>query len=161
MVRELAVDSLAYARRSVSMLRPNVGSGGLARSIRDIVDSMRRHFAGSLALDVTGDDVLLDAAVESALVGIAREALTNAVKHSAATRITVELNFARGRAVRLLVSDDGTGFDASAVRPDAFGLVSMQDRAGRAHVALTFVTEPGAGTTVVASWSPPDEIAGA
>jgi PAS domain S-box-containing protein len=161
MVRELAVDSLAYARRSVSMLRPNVGSGGLARSIRDVADSMRRHFTGSLTLDVTGDDVLLDAAVESALVGIAREALTNAVKHSRATRITVELNFARGRAVRLLVADDGTGFDAGAVPPDAFGLVSMQDRAGRAHVALTFVTEPGAGTTVIASWSPPDEIAGA
>jgi signal transduction histidine kinase len=159
-VRELAVDSLAYARRSVSMLRPNVGSGGLARSIRDVVDSIRRHFAGSLILDVTGDDVLLDAAVESALVGIAREALTNAVKHSTATRIAVELNFARGGAVRLFVSDDGTGFDASAVRPDAFGLVSMQDRAGRAHVALTFVTEPGAGTTVVASWYP-DGVASA
>jgi nitrate/nitrite-specific signal transduction histidine kinase len=30
----------------------------------------------------------------------------------------------------------------------------MQDRAARSHVALTFVTEPGAGTTIVASWSP-------
>jgi PAS domain S-box-containing protein len=152
MVRELAVESLAYARRSVSMLRPHVGAGGLARSIRDIVDSMRRHFSGALILDVTGD-ALADAAVESALVGIVREALTNAVKHSAATRIVVTLEFAHG-AVRLLVSDDGTGFDANAARPDAYGLVSMQERATRADVALTFVTEPGAGTTIVASWSP-------
>jgi len=153
MVRELAVESLAYARRSVNTLRPNVVAGGLARSIRDIADSMRRHFAGPLILDVTGDAVLLDAAIESALAGIAREALTNAVKHSHATRITIELNFAHG-AVRLAVSDDGIGFDANAVHADAYGLVSMQERAGRAHVALTFVTEPGAGTTIIASWSP-------
>ena len=75
MVRELAVESLAYARRSVSVLRPNVATGGLARSIRDIADSVRRHFEGPLILDVAGDAVLLDAAVESALAGIAREAV--------------------------------------------------------------------------------------
>jgi signal transduction histidine kinase len=97
--------------------------------------------------------VLLDAAIESALAGIAREALTNAVKHSDATRITIELNFAHG-AVRLAVADDGIGFDANAVHADAYGLVSMQERAARAHVALTFVTEPGAGTTIIATWSP-------
>jgi signal transduction histidine kinase len=159
MVRELAVESLAYARRSVNVLRPNVATGGVARSIRDIVDSVRRHFAGSLILDVAGDAVLLDTAVESALAGIAREALTNAVKHSNGTRITVELNFAHG-AARLVVSDDGIGFDASAVHADAYGLVSMQERAVRAHVALTFVTEPGAGTTIIASWSP-EVISGA
>jgi signal transduction histidine kinase len=153
MVRELAVESLAYARRSVNVLRPNVGAGGLSRAVRDIVDSVRRHFAGSMILDATGDAVLLGASVESALAGIAREALTNAVKHSNATRITVELNFAHG-AVRLVVSDDGIGFDANAVRADAYGLVSMQERAARAHVALTFVTEPGAGTTIIASRSP-------
>jgi len=153
-VRELAVDSLAYARRSVSMLQPNVVSGGLARSLRDIVDSVRRHFAESLVLDVTGDPVLLDATVESALAGIAREALANAVKHSNATSIKVDLDFATGGEVRIVVSDDGIGFDPNAVRKDAYGLVSMQDRAARSRVALTFVTEPGAGTTVVASWSP-------
>ena len=105
-------------------------------------------------LDVTGDAILLDAAAESALVGITREALTNAVKHSNATRIAVELDFAKGGAVRVVVSDDGIGFDPSAARTDSYGLISMQERAARSRVALTFVTEPGAGTTIVASWSP-------
>ena len=154
MVRELAVESLAYARRSVNMLRPNSGTGGLARSVRDVVDSLARHFGGAMDLRVDGDGVLFDAAVESALTGIAREAITNAVKHSNATRIAVELDFAKGGAVRLAVSDDGIGFDPNAVRADSYGLVSMQERAARGQVALTFVTEPGAGTTIVASWSP-------
>ena len=153
-VRELAVESLAYARRSVNMLRPNVRTGGLARSVRDVVDSLARPFGGSIDLSVNGDSALFDAAVESALTGIAREAITNAVKHSNATRIAVELDFAKGGAVRVVVSDDGIGFDANAVRPDAYGLLSMQERAARAHVALTFVAEPGAGTSIIASWSP-------
>ena len=153
-VRELAVESLAYARRSVNMLRPNVRTGGLARSLRDVVDSLARPFGGSIDLSVNGDSALFDAAVESALTGIAREAIANAVKHSNATRIAVELDFAKGGAVRVVVSDDGVGFDPNAVRTDSYGLVSMQERAARSHVALTFVTEPGAGTTIIASWSP-------
>ena len=54
--------------------------------------------------------------------------------------------------VRLAVADDGVGFDVETVPSDGYGLTSMQDRAARAGVALTFVTEPGAGTEVVASW---------
>ena len=52
------------------------------------------------------------------------------------------------------MADNGAGFDLANVRSDSYGLTSMQDRAARAGVALTFVTEPGAGTEVVASWSP-------
>jgi PAS domain S-box-containing protein len=153
-VRELAVESLGYARRSMNVLRPRPGAGGLARSVRDVVESLRRHFSGSLNLAVTGNAVLSDATVESALVGIAREALTNAIKHSMATRIGVELNFAKSGSAQVVISDDGIGFDPNAVRSEHYGLLSMQERASRARIALTFVTEPSAGTTIVASWSP-------
>ncbi|HJW58613.1 MAG TPA: histidine kinase, partial [Actinomycetota bacterium] len=154
LVRELAVESLAYARRSVTMLQPSAPAAGLARAIRDLVDSGRRHFGGTLNFAVTGDAVLLPASVESALAGIAREALTNATRHSGAPRVEAELAFQDGGAVRLAVADDGVGFDVEKVPSDGYGLTSMQDRAARAGVALTFSTEPGAGTEVVASWSP-------
>ena len=152
-VRELAVDSLAYARRSVNVLG-NVGGGGLARSVRDVVDSARRLFNGSISLVVTGAAVLHDTSVEAALLGIVREALTNAVKHSQAANIAVEVEFVAAGGVRATVSDNGIGFDPDATRPDSYGLVSMHERAARAEVALTFITDPGAGTTVIASWSP-------
>jgi PAS domain S-box-containing protein len=154
LVRELAVESLAYARRSVTMLQPSAPAAGLARAIRDVIDSGRRHFGGTLSFAVSGNAVLLPASVESALAGIAREALTNATRHSGAPQVEVELAFQDGGAVRLAVADDGVGFDVENIRSDGYGLTSMQDRAARAGVALTFVTEPGAGTEVVASWSP-------
>jgi PAS domain S-box-containing protein len=153
-VRELAVESLAYARRSLNMLRPRVTSGGLTRAVRDVADSLRRHFAGEVALAVKGEAILLPAPVESALASIAHETITNAIRHSGAARVQVDIEFVPGGAVRLIVADTGVGFDIGAVRGDAYGLISMNERASRAGIALTFVTEPGAGTEVVASWSP-------
>lgn len=159
LVRELAIESLSYARRSVNVLRPGIVAGGLPRAIRDVVDSVSRHFGGSVALAITGDSLRLDATVESALASIAREALTNAARHSGAARVDVELEHAEDGAVRLVVRDDGAGFDAGAIRPDGYGLVSMQERAARAGVALTIVTEPGSGTEVVATYLPSTQSA--
>jgi PAS domain S-box-containing protein len=153
-VRELAVESLAYARRSLNTLQPRATMVDLSVTLQGVVNKLRRHSEGSLTLSVVGSPMRIDPAVESALAGIATEALTNAVKHSKAMRIVAELDFADRGAVRIVVSDDGVGFDAADVRAEAYGLVSMQERATRAGVALTFVTEPGAGTTIVASWSP-------
>jgi signal transduction histidine kinase len=136
------------------MLQPSAPAAGLARAVRDVVDSGRRHFDGTLNFAVSGNAVLLPASVESALAGIAREALSNATRHSGAPQVGVELAFQEGGGIRLAVADDGAGFDLANVRADGYGLTSMQDRAARAGVALTFVTEPGAGTEVVASWSP-------
>ena len=153
-VRELAVEGLSYARRSVTMLQPSAPAAGLARAIREVVERGRRHFGGNMHLAVTGNAVLLPASVESALTRIAREALTNATRHSGGARVEVELAFQDGGAVRLAVADDGVGFNVESARSGGYGLTSMQDRAARAGVALTFVTEPGAGTEVVASWSP-------
>ena len=151
-VRELAVESLAYARRSLNMLHPRIAVGGLTRAVRDIVDSLRRHYSGSVNLRVEGSAVLLPAQVETALASIAHEALSNAIRHSGVQRVDLLIEFTNSGAVRLIVTDAGVGFDSSSVRPDAFGLIGMSERASRAGIALTFVTEPGAGTEVVASW---------
>jgi signal transduction histidine kinase len=149
-VRELAVESLASARKSVGLLRP--ARGGLTQVLRTLVENVRRHFAARVDLRVDGNAFFVDGRVEAELAGIAREALTNAVKHSRATRVRVELAFLEVRTVRLVISDDGVGFDFDRVRDDAYGIVGMQERAARIGAALTFVTESGAGTEVVAAW---------
>jgi len=153
MVRELAIEALSYARRSMSVLRPNIITSGLPRALRDVVDSVRRHFSGSLTLTVSGVPALLDAEVESALLGIGREALSNAVRHSGAAQIRVQLTFTGVSSARLVVCDNGVGFDADAPGLDGYGLVSMRERAVEGGVLLTVATEPGAGTEIVASWS--------
>jgi signal transduction histidine kinase len=150
-VRELATGALASARRSVGMLRPNA-STGLLRAIRHVADIAGRYDTGAIDVRVTGTPFTLDATVEAELVGIAREAMTNAAKHSGATRLVLELAFTSGSAVRLAVVDDGVGFDPDEQREDAYGLLGMRERAARIGAALTLVTAPGGGTQIVAAW---------
>jgi signal transduction histidine kinase len=150
-VRELATGALASARRSVGMLRPNA-STGLLRAIRHVADIVGRYDTGAIDVRVTGTPFTLDATVEAELVGIAREAMTNAAKHSSASRLALELAFTNGSAVRLAVVDDGVGFDPDEQREDAYGLLGMRERAARIGAALTLVTAPGGGTQVVAAW---------
>ena len=88
--------------------RDSASSGFESRRAENwTINSGQRHFGGTLNFAVTGNAVLLPASVESALAGIAREALTNATRHSGAPRVEVELAFRDGGAVRLAVADDG------------------------------------------------------
>jgi PAS domain S-box-containing protein len=153
-VRELAIESLAYARRSLNMLRPGVAASGLTRAVRHIAEATRRHLGASITVTTEGESLGLPAAVESALISIAREALTNAARHARAPNIRVQIAFVDGNAVQVVVADNGIGFDPGRVSPDSFGLVNMRERSGRAGIALTVVTEPGVGTEIVARWSP-------
>jgi signal transduction histidine kinase len=151
-VRQLAVEGLAEARRSVSMLRPPVTPHGLAQAVREVADVLRGHYRGSLEVRVTGVSHAIERSVEEELFAIVREALTNAAKHSHASRIDVEVAYPDQRSVRVAVTDDGVGFDPDQPRNGRYGLVGMSERADRIGAALTLASEPGAGTEIVAVW---------
>jgi signal transduction histidine kinase len=74
--------------------------------------------------------------VEVALYRVCQEALTNVARHAGANRVTVRL-VATPEAVRLVVMDDGDGFDPSGDADDRHGIVGMRERVemlGGAHV---------------------------
>lgn len=151
-VRQVAVEGLAEARRSVSMLRPPVTPQGLLQAVRDAGDTLRGYYRGSLEVRVTGMGHPIERPAEEELFAILREAMTNAAKHSRASRIDVEIAYPDGRSVRVSVTDDGIGFDPDAPRSGHYGLIGMSERAGRIGAALTLASEPGAGTEIVAVW---------
>ena len=83
--------------------------------------------------------------VEAAAYFLVAEALTNVVKHAHATRATVEITRADGRA-RIEVRDDGTG---GAAVGRGSGLRGLADRVEALGGSLLVDSEPGAGTTLV------------
>jgi PAS domain S-box-containing protein len=87
--------------------------------------------------------------IRAILYRIAQEAITNARKHAEAASIVVRLDDVDG-SYRLSVTDDGVGFDASTITPQAghLGLVAMRERAELAGGSIRTLSEPGAGTTV-------------
>jgi signal transduction histidine kinase len=98
-----------------------------------------------------GEEVELDPDVEHQVLRIAQEAVTNALRHARAGRVTVSLSpVDSGAGVVLRVSDDGSGFDpeARALRARRLGLTSMHERAASLGGTLTVDSAPGRGTTV-------------
>jgi signal transduction histidine kinase len=89
--------------------------------------------------------------LETACFRIAQEAVTNVVRHARASRVRVELT-AREGELRLLIRDDGTGFDLRSAqnRPadQRLGLLGMQERAAIVVGKLEIRSAPGSGTEV-------------
>ena len=87
---------------------PGLEELGPAQAIRGRMKSLAAESGIEMTLE--GDLPRLDDWVEQALYGMTTEALTNAVRHSHARTVSVELRVARDRAV-VIVQDDGQGFD--------------------------------------------------
>lgn len=148
-LRELQRDALAEMRALIFELRP----GSLEED--GVVPAIRRHAAAVQGR--TGLSIILDLeelerlppAREGALYRIAQEALHNIVKHAGAAQVRVGLR-REPPNVRLVVEDDGAGFDEQRVTSDGLGLAGMRTRAERAGGQLRIKSAPGRGTRVEA-----------
>jgi signal transduction histidine kinase len=146
--RQMLRYSLEEARRSVMDLRSQaLESRDLAGALADMARQMT-HGTPALALvQVDGTPVRLDASVEHHLLRIGLEALTNAIKHSGASRITTRLRFG-AETVELMVEDNGRGMGQPT--PDGagnlFGLQGIRERVDKLGGALHLDSRPGEGT---------------
>jgi signal transduction histidine kinase/ligand-binding sensor domain-containing protein len=145
--------SLAETRRYVWDLRDPPEK---SENASDLEQGLARLVAktGGQGVECTvrreGEAVPLPGAVAEELLRMAQEALANAVKHARARYIRVRLCYDKA-AVRLVVSDDGRGFDPDAVvaaQAGHFGLVGLRERAKRLGATLNLDSRPGRGTTV-------------
>jgi two-component system sensor histidine kinase UhpB len=87
---------------------------------------------------------------------VAQEALTNVVRHARARRVRVALA-RRGAELRLVVADDGPGFDVAAARARAarggsLGLLEIQERVLLTGGRIDIASAAGRGTEVQACW---------
>lgn len=82
------------------------------------------------------------------VVNIAREALSNCIRHSRASKGAVTLRLVNSH-VRLIVEDDGVGFDPEAVSHNGNGLQNIRSRASRIGGRLEIDSESGRGTRVM------------
>ncbi|MDR4466750.1 MAG: PAS domain S-box protein [Nitrospira sp.] len=82
------------------------------------------------------------------LMNIAREGMSNALRHSHATRITLSLRQYIG-SVCLAITDNGIGFSPSLVRGVGRGLANMAERAQKIGGSFTVRSEPHKGTRII------------
>jgi signal transduction histidine kinase len=142
-LRTVIGDIRAYIRD----LRPEGFQGNslaaeLERLVADFTAATR--VACSLIADKDAD-AALTAAARLALLQIAREALSNAVRHGRATQVHVHLGNT-GPDLLLMVRDNGLGFDPARARSGGYGLRNMRERAEALGGGLEILPAPESGT---------------
>jgi signal transduction histidine kinase len=143
---DVALAELAAAIREIADLVAGVPPADLGGGrLRVALESLARR--SSLPVAVSVDDSAAETpAAQAALYYVAAEALTNAVKHADATRITIAVG-RDGAATVAVVADDGRG----GADLHGSGLQGLADRLATCGGRLRVESPPGAGTTVTAT----------
>ncbi|MDO8312089.1 MAG: two-component regulator propeller domain-containing protein, partial [Sideroxyarcus sp.] len=148
---ELARDGIRETRNILLRLR----SPKFERRSTDLVNALRRNLmrmtiGTPVRIDITqsGRQSTLPAELELELFRVTQEAVTNALRHGAATNIKVELIY-RSDSVTLTVADDGHGFDPlQAPTVPGIGLGGIGERIAGLAGTLDIDSSPGKGTRV-------------
>lgn len=148
--REVVGRQIQALRRLIAQMRPlALDTMGLHAAIDDLARHQRD--ATGIDIEVTPADVpRLPPDTETTIYRITQEALTNAVRHSGATRITIELD-ADQHHLHVTVRDNGGGITASTAKGDPFvpghGIRGMRERAETLGAQLRISGDEG-GTSV-------------
>ncbi len=146
LLRERLTMVVGEVRRSVQTLRTSIGEND---SLGTAIGALARHLSASsgIPIHVTLDEqtTRLRSEVESELLRITQEAMTNAVRHSGAATIDVLCRVAPPTA-EIVISDDGNGLGTG--RDDSHGMEIMGERATLIGARLEVHDRAPRGTTV-------------
>lgn len=147
-----AVDDLqaVIAEIRTTIFELHGGSTGVTR-LRQRIDGIVAQFGDSglcTTVGFVGPLSVVDAGLADHAEAVVREAVSNAVRHAAATTVTVRVVV--DNDLRIEVTDDGRGMPDEVT---GSGLTNLRRRAEQADGNLTFATPPAGGT--VLRWSAP------
>jgi len=143
------VNAAAASLRDLAVeLRPSgLREHGLASAIARHAARVAESSGIEVDLALDGLPEVLDEQTEIALFRVVQEALTNVARHSGSSRASV-LASALGERIRVVVEDEGRGFDPGA--PTArLGLAGIRERVELIGGELRIESSPGTGTAVI------------
>ena len=148
--------AIGEIRTFIYGLRPGLDEpGSMAMALETLAEETRLH--SSMQIDVAAPRVAgLTPTLRGELVSIAREALSNAMRHADASRATLEVT-AGDRELRFEIADDGIGFDAGASPGDGHqGLDNMRRRAESLGGRMMVDSAAGMGTRIIVTLPLPE-----
>lgn len=123
-----------------------LGDKGLAKALREYALKWSEGSEIPSEIHVQGERVI-PLEIEQTIFRVAQEALANVAKHSAATKVELDLIY-KPDDLTLRVTDDGQGFDSAQNPGEGFGLQSMRERSARRGGCVNVESAPGKGTRV-------------
>ena len=147
--QELAQTALKDVRQSVATLRsPPLATQSLTEAIATLLQDLNRTHRFRITSDLAINSPV-PPAVKTAVYRILQEALTNIVKHSGATSVTLKIQ--TQDMLQVLIQDNGVGFDLGQ-NASGFGLHSMRERALALNGSFAIDTAPNQGCQICLSF---------
>ena len=152
-------DTISEIRTVIfDLRRDEVAAGGFRARIESVIDEHRMATGPQIVAHLIGRlDEEPDRSVVDAAVAVVRESLSNAVRHAVATSVVVDVEVDVDGLLRIVVADDGAGFDPQGVA-EGNGLENLEARARELGGRCLVESQPGSGTTI--TWEVPFEPAG-
>jgi len=149
-IQDVASQAIAEVRQISQNLHPyQLDHLGLTRALEAMIDNAAQSTAIVFERKLEAVDELLCGDAATNLYRVVQESLNNILKHSEARRVRIELE-RDVREVRLLIEDDGHGFDTSThAKPGVgggFGLKNIAERVRILGGRLKLDSKPGVGT---------------
>lgn len=147
-------DALSVSRSvTVELCPPAFHEGGLAAGLEWFAENLRRKHGFEVELDIPSDVKPASAEEGLVLFECARELVFNAFKHSGVSSANVAVSRSKGGRVRIVVEDNGQGFDQDslAVKGEGqsmFGLFSVQQRVAHLGGSFKIKSRLGLGTKI-------------
>ncbi|MFM8891075.1 MAG: ATP-binding protein [Planctomycetia bacterium] len=137
------------ARRLISGLRPPaLDELGIVEAVESLVGESRADVP-NVAFSHDLPAGRLPADVETTVFRIVQESLSNVRRHARAKAASIRLESPDARTVRIVVHDDGVGFDPAHVPHERFGIEGIRQRASLIGGTASITSRPGRGTTVL------------
>jgi two-component system CheB/CheR fusion protein len=141
--------SIAYTRQLARGLAPvELGAGGLPASLEELAGHVSATFGVACVLEAQSMATVDDPALATHLFRIAQEAVTNAIRHGKARRVSIALD-AGPEAIELRVRDDGSGYHPGSGTGRGLGVPIMGHRATMVGGTVSIRNTEGGGTVVI------------
>jgi len=134
---------------SHSMSSEILFQNGLVSALKNEIAQLEKLNLFNLEMKLKGEESLIDHNKELVIFRIAQEAIHNIIKHSKATLVNIDLEFANHELI-LNIRDNGVGFSIDEMKSNRIGLSNMSQRTKIFNGDLFIESEPDLGTLITA-----------
>lgn len=149
-IREVVNDTLDEVHTLAWQLRPSVLDDlGLITALQQYIEDYERRFKTKVDFVVRRLDERLPLSLETGIYRIVQEGLTNIARHAKAQNASVLIE-QRTKGIRVIIEDNGLGFDAEVAinARKSLGLQGIRERATLFGGKLTIESQIGQGTSL-------------
>ncbi|MBA4419548.1 MAG: hypothetical protein C0391_00160 [Anaerolinea sp.] len=150
-LQRLTRGALAEMRTLLLELRPK---GLVEATLGNLLEQLAQALMSRKKLNIT---VITEGAsqippdIQIGFYRLAQESLNNIAKHSRATTAVINLQ-CQAERVKLVIQDNGRGFEMNKISPESLGISIMKERADTIGAALEILSDQGHGVCVTVVW---------